>query len=215
MHCQKNTKKNNVRKGSLPGYSYRIFGHENKFRTDTFLIEKFTSKITIEWTISTRTMTQKKWDSIKVSKNTPMICVSKVRNFCLPIPGTVIKCWQESEATFQAAVPRAEPCPLCALPAWAQSLSVLSEVSHKGIEEKRMNSKKVPKSFSERGCDGFVPLSQSVAERLRPSPLRSPFSARSLGQVRSGAQTPPSWLMAQRSTNHLMSLYGFLRGPLM
>lgn len=87
----------------------------------------------------------------------------------------------------------------------------LSKVSHNGMEEKRLNSWKVP----ERGYDGFVPLKQSVAERLRPSPLCSPFSAKSLGQVRSGAQTPPSWLMAQRSTNHLMYSYRFLRGPLM
>lgn len=51
-----------------------------------------------------------------------------------------------------------------------------------------MNTRKVPKSSSESRCDDFVPLSLSVAERLRPSPLCSPFAS-SLGQVRSKAQT--------------------------
>lgn len=65
----------------------------------------------------------------------------------------------------------------------------LSKVSHKWVEEKRMNTRKVLKSSSESGCDGFVPLSLSVAETPRPSPICSLFSARSLGQVRSKAQT--------------------------
>lgn len=63
------------------------------------------------------------------------------------------------------------------------------KVSHKGVEEKRVNTRKVSKSFSESRWDGFVSLSLPVAERLRPSPLCGLFSAGSLGQVRSKAQT--------------------------
>lgn len=94
MHCNKwmNDEWMNDGKVSLSGFSYRIFGHKNKFRTDTFLIEEFTSKITIEWSISTGIMTQKKWDSISLKEYSNYLCIQGEKLWCPgPCDSLIIK----------------------------------------------------------------------------------------------------------------------------
>lgn len=78
--------KKKLERVDCPALATEFFGFENKLCEQAYLL-------TIKWPISTRTLTQKiKCDVIKISKNTPMICVSKgVRDFWLLVPGLVMK----------------------------------------------------------------------------------------------------------------------------